>query len=772
MTVGGRRIPLAPSEGWLTLGLVLVLCLTLAWAVDDVRRILGRGEFTDFLAPMAVFGVLVSFVGVKVGWSRWLTYLIGAVLAALVVPLAVGSLLPQPDGALGQLAGWYHAAAQSVVKAVIDAIENDGFTTEYGHYMVVLGVLIWGTAMFASYAVFGHRRPLNAIVIVGLVLLVNMSLTFDDQLFYLVVFSLASLLLLVRYHVLDEQAEWARRRIGDPGTISSVYLRGGTVFITVTVVAALLLTNIARSKPLEGSLTGLSGTFLDISRGISRFVPTGGDTRAFGSDFDPFSTGIQGQWQPNPGLVATIKVPLDAPKHLYWRAATYDQFTGTSWQATESPAGPREVPAGDALLDGTAEGALLTGTSELTFSVAPMANTGNKLLSPATPAAVDKDAAVTLVGETGYLDAIERREGGPYTVTAAIRGEGNKPGQLNAAALRAAGTDYPEEVLALYTGVPDDAIPAGGFADRLYQELLAGGPSPEVPYDFAEYLRQQFVKPAESGGIFRYETDVSDLMVSECKDISRVECFAEFKRGFCQWYATTMAVFLREAGIPARVAEGYLPGNRVQGVETIRGDSRHQWVEVYFPGYGWVLFDPTGQVAQQGALPPGPAGASFAVPSTNPFAAPSFDRDRLDEPNDRALGAGGRFGAPVGSFIAIAILLAVSVGAVAFVVWQRGPRSGTSADHAYRTVTRLAARFGFGPRPNQTVYEYSSALGEVLPIARPELEVVAAAKVETAYGGLRLDDERIRALRAAERKLRVDLLRLLFRRTDRRGRRP
>jgi hypothetical protein len=89
---------------------------------------------------------------------------------------------------------------------------------------------------------------------------------------------------------------------------------------------------------------------------------------------------------------------------------------------------------------------------------------------------------------------------------------------------------------------------------------------------------------------------------------------------------------------------------------------------------------------------------------------------------------------------------------------------------AWNGVGRLAARFGFGPRPNQTAYEYATALGEVLPAIRPELETVATAKVEVAYGGRVLDTDRIRALRDSYSKLRVGLLRLLFRRGDRRKR--
>jgi len=769
MTVRDRRIPLSPSEGWLTLILVLVLCVTLALAIDDVALILGQGQFTDFLAPMAVLGVLCAFVGVKVGWSRWLTYLVGSLIAVLVVPLVVGSMLPPLKEAYGTLAEWYIATARSSMQAFIELVlHNAPNTTEYGHYMLALGLLVWGTSMFAGYAVFGHRRPLNAIVVVGLALLVNMSLAEGDQLPYLVVFSLVSLLLLVRYHVLDEQTEWLRRRIGDPASISGIYQRGGSIFIAVTVLSALLLTNIARSAPLEGTWDGMSGTFIDVSRSISKYLPAGGNTKGFGSDFDPRATAIRGKWTPNHGIEAVVAVPPDAPRDLYWRATSYDEYVGNGWQASDAVRS-EQVASGQPLLGGTLDSQLLASTQGFRFTVQPMQNTGKTVLAPGTPTTLDKDADVTLIGPTGSVSAVERREGGPYTITTQLRLPGNKTGQLNGAALSAAGTDYPKEITDLYLQIPPDAMPAGGWAATLLKQFVADAPDPDNPYKFAEYLREQFVKLPRDGGLFTYQTDVSDLGVSACKDISTVECFAHYKRGFCQWYATTMAIFLRAQGIPARVVNGYLPGNRVQGQVTIRGDSLHMWVEVYFPSYGWVMFDPTGTVAVAGGLPAGPAGASVGALPLPSFAIPT---SKLPKEPEGGINGSTRTGPPpIASFIAIGVLLAVIVAAVAFVVWQRGPRDGTTADHAYRTVTRLAARFGFGPRPNQTVYEYSGALGEVLPIARPELELVAAAKVESTYARALLGDERIRALRAAERKLRLDLLRLAFRRRERRRRR-
>ena len=57
-----------------------------------------------------------------------------------------------------------------------------------------------------------------------------------------------------------------------------------------------------------------------------------------------------------------------------------------------------------------------------------------------------------------------------------------------------------------------------------------------------------------------------------------------------------MAVILRDMGVPTRIAQGFLPGSRDKSgaIETILFSNAHAWVEVYFPGYGWVQFDPTG----------------------------------------------------------------------------------------------------------------------------------------------------------------------------------
>jgi hypothetical protein len=86
-------------------------------------------------------------------------------------------------------------------------------------------------------------------------------------------------------------------------------------------------------------------------------------------------------------------------------------------------------------------------------------------------------------------------------------------------------------------------------------------------------------------------------------------------------------------------------------------------------------------------------------------------------------------------------------------------------------MSRTASRFGARQRPTQTVYEYAAMLGDLVPVARDDLRVVADARVETAYAGVRLGGARLDAVRDAGRRLRVSLLRLGFRRPARRRRR-
>jgi hypothetical protein len=758
-----RRLPLAPAEGWISVILVTILAATVAWSLDDAAWVLGRDRYTDFLALTVVWGVAIGFVGAKIGWGRWPTYIVGSILAAAVIPLYVGGSI-EPEG------GWlvqYQATANSVLEAYRDlAVRNRPVTQEFGHFLFVLGVFTWGTALYASYTTFGHRRPLNAIILVGLVLVGNMAFTFRDQLIFLVIFSLAALFLLIRFHAFDEESEWIRRRIGDPSAVSAIYLRGGSAFIAIAVVGSLVLTQTASSAPLAGALRGIGDQVVDWGRDFQRFFPTGGSNRPFGVSFGSTAQ-ISGQWNFDAGQAVTIEFldPEDADH--YWRAVTYDEFDFTTWRQRVR-VGVDRAP-GQELLEGTADAVTEEGRREISFRVVPDNFRGSSILSPATPATIDQVVRVSLVGQTGFLASIDRSGDGTYAVSALVPIEGDEdPNGLTANRLRVAGTEYPAEILDVFLDVPEGVVPEGGDADRLLDEILARVDDPGNPYDVANEMERYLKSSA-----FTYDTDVRDI---PCDGLSTVECFARYRQGYCQYYATTMAILLREHGIPSRLASGFLPGQRTGNVERIDFAGAHAWVEVYFPGYGWVRFDPTGGglQGQLGPLPTGEPVESAPPPGssrppgdgTNP-TIPPFEEGAFPP----GTGGGTTNDGTGGLLIVVAVLLMLTVGGLAFAAWQRGSRGDMTPDRAYGSLTRLAGRLGFAPRPTQTVYEYAGALSEVLPQSRPEIQTVAQAKVEVAYGRRALGADRMTALRDAQRRLRVGLLRLLFRRGSRPRRR-
>ena len=155
-----------------------------ASAVDDPAWVNGRGYLTDGLVWLGLLGVAVGFIGPKVGWGRWTTHAVGALFAGLLIPIVAG-WAEYPGLSIGQTFGH---TAYGAIQAYLDiAWRGYAFTTQEIHFVVVLGIIMWGTGQFASYAVFGHHRPLNAVIVAGIVLLASMSSTFREELPYLVV---------------------------------------------------------------------------------------------------------------------------------------------------------------------------------------------------------------------------------------------------------------------------------------------------------------------------------------------------------------------------------------------------------------------------------------------------------------------------------------------------------------------------------------------------------------------------------------------------------
>jgi transglutaminase-like putative cysteine protease len=302
---------------------------------------------------------------------------------------------------------------------------------------------------------------------------------------------------------------------------------------------------------------------------------------------------IPSSWTSDGGVVLTIRRDPAFDDATFWRASTWDVIRSDHWEQSDVRTVTRR--ANRPLLEGTIEDpGTAQGLREVTFSVTAVPGQDPVLVAPATPVRVGKDVRLTLIGEAGFFGEIrpDRPRTDEYEITARIPVGGTGEGGLSPAVLRAAGETYPDAVKERYMDVAGDIM--GPNAARLRQGIEANAVS-HAPFDLAEATEAEL-----RSSTYTYDTNVSEL---DCQGISIVECFAIYKRGYCQHFSTTMAVLLRTMGVPTRIAEGYLPGERLGQTETIRASDAFTWVEVYFPNHGWVPFDPTGGPDRPGILP-------------------------------------------------------------------------------------------------------------------------------------------------------------------------
>jgi protein-glutamine gamma-glutamyltransferase len=144
--------------------------------------------------------------------------------------------------------------------------------------------------------------------------------------------------------------------------------------------------------------------------------------------------------------------------------------------------------------------------------------------------------------------------------------------------LRAAGTDYPADIKSRYLQLPALDPRIAPFAQQITAKAA-------TPFDKAvameTYLRNKFGYTLNLTGKPGQDPLAHFLF--------------ETKAGHCEYFASSMTVMLRTLGIPAREVNGFLPGdyNDLGGDYVVRASDAHSWVEVFFPGNGWVTFDPT-----------------------------------------------------------------------------------------------------------------------------------------------------------------------------------
>ncbi len=760
----GPRWLRGPLEGWSSIVLLATMLLAVAAAIDDARwagSVAGGASQTGFLAPLILVAGLWGLLGAKSRLPTLVVDVLGALLGAAAVLYAVAGVVSTSPDLLTRL----RDLAASVGVFYHDLVVLGVRSSQTSVFLLVMGAAIWGVGQVTAYSVYRRHRPLGAVGLAGLALLVELCVAARDQYVFLIIFAAAALLLLVRLNLLEQQVGWVRRSIGDAGQVGGLFMRSGVGFITATMIGALALTATASSAPLAGVVDQpiVRDQLVRWGQQLNQLVGgVVGEARGPSGLFTASST-ISGVWESSSQPVFRAK-SSDEAGH-YWLGATYDFFDGTTWKQTDRTGGEPVAPRA-ALLAGTRdEVSAGPGRSLVKATITATDLGAPTLLAPEDVLNVDRQAVAYTNGPGGPFAMAELSEGlppgGSYTVESLVRPARGSPGAPTQAELAALGVTYPAWT-ARYIQSP---YGAGSIAQQTAAQVVATLPADQRdPFHIADAL-QRFLY---SSGGFVYDTDVRSL----CQGSQVVECFLAQKHGYCEYFATTMVMLLRVEGIPARYVKGYLPGRPLSdGSWEVDRGAAHAWVQVYFPGFGWIDFDPTPGNTDNGQQPavfdPG-APQPSASASAGAQSSPTFADDERDPRRSAGVPSGGATTGQGGSNSGPLALLVVGLVALLLVAFgwrtRMRRRAAPEADAVYRGLTRLASRLGYAPLPTQTAYEYAGALGELVPAAKDELQLVARAKVEATYAHRPFQGERLTALHAAYRRARVRLLRLVFRR--------
>ncbi|HLZ72414.1 MAG TPA: transglutaminase domain-containing protein, partial [Dehalococcoidia bacterium] len=211
----------------------------------------------------------------------------------------------------------------------------------------------------------------------------------------------------------------------------------------------------------------------------------------------------------------------------------------------------------------------------------------------------------------------------------------------------------------------------------------------------------------------------------------------EAGRGYCDYFASALAVMLRSTGVPARVVVGYVMHERnADGSFALREHDAHAWTEVYFQGYGWQRFDATPGGAAAFAPGEGQEPASGAFGSLPAPASPQLASPPVEPPSAEASPVATKPAAPGDSLslplLAFALLLAVALAATyALALRLREPRRAAFA--AWLGGGGAARLFVRAPASGETAHEFAAATARRSPRAAG-LQALAAAYTAARYG--------------------------------------
>jgi transglutaminase-like putative cysteine protease len=736
-------------------------------------------------------GTALAFGRVFVGHATTLR-LLAAALASVALAAAFerrSLLLATVVSAAGLLVaiGWFVFPAtlwaglptRETLHAIVDALGRVGHDARVQvapsdplRPLLLAGLTAVWTASFSAHALaIRAGSPLLAVLPpIALVGFADTVLEDGARPLYAVLL-LGSALLVVFTDGLRRIRQWGpvwsspgRRRL------SSVAGRGARRVGVTAVVAALAFPGVLpgfRDDPLlDFSTTGTEGTHLDPLVAIR-------------------SNLVRDQAVPLYRVTSTDS--LGGTFASYWRAYALDTFDGDRWTSSDTSG---------------AKGVLMSAHTLLEPDVDPPDAAVRTVRQHVELLQEQQDTALPLAYPAVQIDAPTtqiRYDDDLGTVTI--------PGQLPAEASYAVESNVviptPADLDPLIPSAPSPRYvhlpPSLPIEIRQIAERWAASATRPDPYRRILAIMDHFTSP-NSPFVYSTEVDTRDDADALLNFLTRSH------RGFCQQYAAAMAVLVRALGYPARVAVGYRTGTASGDAFLVTTHDAHAWVEVYFPGYGWLPFEPTprrpnpishivgsylnpaASISDPGSGAGETSGGSrgdAATPSQEGIGGCIIDGRRVPGPictePDKPGRLGGRnvagttlrfdrpddgYGVPLrlvfGGVLALALVLLVLIPAVKWAIRLRlAHRRGTPTETvlaAFRLFDGEAADVGFGRLPGETLTEYRRRLSERVPFSDGHLARLTSAVTLAAYATDRVDEaaarEALRDARVAIRDVR------------------
>ncbi len=803
-----------PADGWASVALLALNLMVVVWSVEqadwvptpNLAALILLAMITGLaLARAPVWGLLALPVGLVIG--------LGVIVWQITSFQAAGMELAN----VGEL---WHRLNLWLVAARTGSINIDREPFAFG-----LMCATWLSGYLAAWVFFRLRNFWGVFVLGGAGLLSNLTFLPAEGSVYLGVYLLTSLLLVARVRAVRRLQEWKRNNFQADSHLGLLSASDSALLsMAVLIIAFALLPTGSFWQPahnvyeyMRSPLVRFEDDFNRLFAGLPARRPLPyriwGDVMAFQGTINPTTTPV---------------LQVESPVAMYWKARSYGTYTPKGWISEDTVLQPtdwtpshsfyqpykkrfevthsltvnydtRNLFAGGQVSDVSQDARIETYDSPIyRVDLSQPATPGRTYpgldravlnlkqavrqngpavsrvqLSQAAPqgfALVDVRRENNLVQEATLAELLPEQ---PDTLSLRTAGRELKKGQtyevtssVSSATgqdLRRAGLDYPTWALARYTQLPPE-LPQR--IRDLSDEITAGA---ETPYDKAKAIESHLKTYAYSLTIEPppYNADGVDHFLFE------------ERRGYSEYFASAMTVLLRAQGIPARMVTGYTAGDRVPNhdVYVVTDSHSHGWSEVYFPGYGWIGFEPTPGASMPVAVKPVAEELDFvftALPEDSDVPLCEFEDEEgceedffgdgtaLSPQEPSALRLLQEYLPWISGGLAV-ILLA---GGVMWGFWRRYLASSTDPAATFRHLAFLGRLNAAGPVGYQTPYQYLGRLQEVLPAHQDSLSIIVVSYVRSLYGRKEATPAEAERLTQAWLAVRMPLLLNLFRRRN------